>query len=248
MKTEFTRPFDLDHAIAGAPIATVDRGPARFVAYADEADRSCCVIVLDMKGVVGTRRKSGRVNEFGATDNPFDLVMTPLGLIDGKPVFVGDIVKSPDCKQVEADHRMNFGEGSTWQWPAPERMYPETQMTDAELCTSVPTMHKINQSPSACEQFILDGFRSLANAALRHAIDAKQVITTDEHLDALMALGQNMKGVEIKRHAARDMAIAEAVRNCARNNFHSPFENLVGSHAYGRISNINLAAIIATVK
>lgn len=130
----------------------------------------------------------------------------------------------------------------------PEKVYPVTQMSEAQLCSAVPTMHRINPAPSDCEQFILDGFRSLANAALRHAIEAGQVTSMADHQDALITLGRNLQGIEIARHAARDMAIAEAVRDACRNNFKGGLACIGETTAYGRISNVSLAAIIAKVQ
>jgi len=108
----------------------------------------------------------------------------------------------------------------------PEKVYPVTQMTAQELArTQGPRF--ITEISASFEREA----RSIANAALRHAIDANQIITMTGHMDALDALGQAMKGIEISRHAQRDMAIAEAVRR-----------------AYANSANdIDLAAIIAEV-
>jgi hypothetical protein len=86
----------------------------------------------------------------------------------------------------------------------PEKVYPVTQMTTADFNSAL---------AGDRESLVSEGTAiRIANAALRHAIDANQIIAMAEHQDALIALGQNLRGVEIARHAARDMAIAEAVQ------------------------------------
>lgn len=90
----------------------------------------------------------------------------------------------------------------------PAKVYPVTGLSDEDLAMVFHTSDGLTT---------IEGLHHVANAALRHAIDANQVITMDEHHDAIQTLGQAMKGVEIVRHAARDMAIAEAVRDACLN-------------------------------
>lgn len=112
----------------------------------------------------------------------------------------------------------------------PEKVYPVTQMTREEMdhvwCTA-----KGNSSSS---------IRAVANAALRHAIDANQIITALDHNNALAALDQSL-------HAAqhvRDMAIAEAVHKAALVNANSYSSGL---HVH-LLRSIDLATIIAKVR
>ncbi|MFZ3286576.1 MAG: hypothetical protein WA191_06970 [Telluria sp.] len=123
----------------------------------------------------------------------------------------------------------------------PEKVYPVTQMADTELCLAVPMMHKVRPVPSDCEQFIIDGFRSLANAALRHAIDANQIIAMADHQDALITLGQSLRDVEIARHANRDMAIAKAVRDYITDGWPKSSARYFSAYC----ESLNLVAIIA---
>lgn len=173
-KPELRRPFNLEHAKAGAPIATARRGNARFVAYEETADPSCCVIVIEaLHNTVGTRRKNGRVNETDAHDNPYDLVMQPLGFIDGKPVFVGDelVTRFGDKFVVEVKHIGDLDEENTW--PVPEPVYPEMLMSDGDLVSNY-----YGGGPVSHEQEY-QAWRRIANAALRHAIDIGQVVLPD---------------------------------------------------------------------
>lgn len=216
MKPEFSKPFNLEHARAGAPIGKSGGGTARFVTYAEEADPSCCVVVIeDHFNLIGARRKSGRVNETGATDNPNDLVMLPLGLIDGKPVFVGDELHDRWSNTVHAYVGMGL-DPCHWAWPAPPRVFPVTLMAAAELDAA---------------WVGADALRRVANAALRHAIDAGQLIEPGDR-------------------AARDMAVAVAVRNVAQSarpvaRDHELSEDV--SELVARIAQLDLAVIIAAI-
>ncbi|MGK5049917.1 hypothetical protein ACQ4WP_29130 [Janthinobacterium sp. GB4P2] len=245
MKPEFYKPFDLEHARAGAPIGLTGGGTARFVAYAEEADPSCCVVVIeDRFNLIGTRRKSGRVNEAGATDNPNDLVMLPLGLINGKPVFVGDVITAPDCKgSFPADAQMNFGDGTVWTWPTPPRAYPETRLSFEALCVSG-SMHLTSTNSI--------GIRALANAALRHACEADQVVPKDESEDAVRKAYADGQAAAFKHEAgsraARDLAVAQAARaECVRTAeaYRGSFNPVAAIS--GMVTNDVLAAIIASL-
>jgi hypothetical protein len=131
------------------------------------------------------------------------------------------------------------GDGPAWNlnWEyrvKPGRVYPVTQMTDEDLSQAwsvVPAGYK--------------GLRGFANAALRHAIDANQVITALDHNNALAALDHNLHAAR----AARDLAIAEAVRDACRKPFESTSMGtphwLTPMTAYGRVSGVGLAAAIA---
>lgn len=95
----------------------------------------------------------------------------------------------------------------------PAKVYPVTQMTEVELS-------KANDLHYGCS-------RTVANAALRHAIDAGQVVSINE----VLAEVDRVIGV---RRAARDMAIGKAV--------------LADFRANGIYIDADLAEIIAQVK
>jgi hypothetical protein len=113
----------------------------------------------------------------------------------------------------------------------PTMVYPVTQMKYAALT-------------KAYNDGVPDGLTSIANAALRHAIDAGQIITAADHQDALTTLGNNLRDIEIARHAGRDMAIAEVVRETCRE-----IASAQGAcHSEDAISRTDLAAIIAGIR
>lgn len=80
---------------------------------------------------------------------------------------------------------------------------------------------------------ITAGYRAIANAALRHAIDAGQVVTREEFDRA------------IGDRKVRDMAIAEAVRSAGDAALRALRE---GDWIHSAMPGLNLAAIIAEVK
>lgn len=173
MKPEFSKPFELAHAAAGALIANRHGDEAFFVAHVPEAVSQSRIIVRFKSGEIGTRRESGKHYEGDQVHG--DLVMLPLGLIDGKPVFVGDELLTPTGTKwtatplCRADR--SFGD---CRWPAPEKVYPKTQMDQTELADAA--LH------SGHETMVCTGGQlyAIANAALRHACEAGQVVPVSE--------------------------------------------------------------------
>lgn len=205
MKPEFTRPFSMADAKAGAPYCCVNGDEATAIKW------DCRDLEFPIAGVMGDYDninewdKYGRTNK-GLTDE-FCLVMLPLGMIDGKPVFMGDLVTSPDCKgNISADLGMTFGTAtSSWRWPAPAKVYPVTGMTNKDMADAVGERNW----PSAPSLY--DRARLLINAALRHALDSGAIVTKEDHEAGLKLLGDRLRDVAISRDVKRDMAIAKAV-------------------------------------
>jgi hypothetical protein len=86
----------------------------------------------------------------------------------------------------------------------PERVYPTTKMAMSDFDSAL-------ARAGSKESIALHVVIGIANAALRHAIDAGQIITIADHQTELFTLGDKLRDVEIARHAARDMAIAKAM-------------------------------------
>jgi hypothetical protein len=153
--------------------------------------------------------------------------MTPLGFIDGKPVFVGDEVEyAPHAKRIEAEPKDR--DFSNFTWPAPARQYPVTGMTYEELCTSAGWPLLTTNSIAV---------RCIANAALRHAIDNGQLFTKEDKDEAYNKGLNEGLAYTAERRAQREMAIAEAVAK--------EVEKLMRTSEY--LSHIGLATIIASV-
>lgn len=251
MKPEFTKPFDLGHAQAGAPYSCRDGREATVLKWDGRHP------VYPINGVSGPDDYMTCwtvVGQYHAEQrsSPNDLVMLPLGMIDGKPVFVGDEFLWPvsgEPRKATAD--MAGGNWSLCAWPAPVKVYPETRMTDDEIHGAAPKLGMRPSDDTMAMSGILVSLRALANAALRHAIDAGQVVPKEE----TTALHHIQQGSVVLREcydvamrdlaragftdrAARDLAIAEAVRSACEH----------ASYTIGGRDALDLAAIIATVK
>lgn len=81
----------------------------------------------------------------------------------------------------------------------PAKVYPQTRMTQSDYNAAINTFAHVGTCTS------------IANAALRHAIDNNQVITVADHKAEMEKLSLGLRDYQLERHAARDMAIARAV-------------------------------------
>lgn len=88
----------------------------------------------------------------------------------------------------------------------PAKLYPVTGMRNGDLCSAYFNGGNVSRHEEVA------AYRRIANAALRHAIDAHQVVTTAEHQAGLDRLAHNLRDVAIDRDKMRDLAIAETAR------------------------------------
>lgn len=180
-----SRPFDLKAAKAGAPLMARD-SPIRveFVAQVEKAAPNQCLVFLwgqqiTVRGVDALYSNMAYRGP-GDCEHPNDILMAPLGWIDRKPVFVGDAIISESHQPyiVHAGHEYDWAK---YSWPAPAVVYPETLMSGQDLHDAYTNC----KSPD-----IKCSFKAAGNAAIRHAIDAGQVVTKEAHdaavKDALM--------------------------------------------------------------
>jgi hypothetical protein len=231
MKPEFTKPFDLEHAKAGAPYCCRNGDAVEIVKWNSKCEQP-------IVGLFGTPEILQRWSENGqwgeSVAGPGDLVMLSLGIIEGKPVFVGDEIEAlivPDCKWISITVKPgNLPRGNSFRWPTPAKAYPTTNMTFDEL--AIVHNAQLDSKPNEFARSV----RAVANAALRHAVDAGQVVPKDEHEAALHRLGDQLKDIILGDRAARDMMIAEAVRSASE------------QASYTIAGRVDLAAIIATIK
>lgn len=238
-KPKFTRHFNLSHAMAGAPISCANGTGAEILRYLDTkligVQTGCTGRQFAFEwNVDGTCCHPGHVNAL-------DLVMLPLGVIDGKPVFIGDeFLWQLSGELTKATPEMAGGEWGACRWPVPEKVYPETQVCAGHMVTLYETV--LNRADGGRHGAV----HAIANAALRHAIDAGQVVAKEEHEAALHRLGESLRPVADNMRAKRDIDIAIAVKEAfAKVTFHCApnFSNL---QAYVRMLNLN--DIIASVK
>lgn len=311
---QHTRPFNLEHARAGAPYSCRDGTEATILKFDGRHP------VYPLTGIAGPDdymtcwTNAGKYEET-PRDHKSDLVMTPLGYLDGKPVFVGDEIVNAFGHKVKMPAAPS-GSFDGCRWPAPEREYPQATITVKDLAKVTPHNHHFDAEWSSDRYtstltYTIHGrcktnlpLQAIANAALRHAIDAGQVIDAEvaqksvqvlqtqlanataglnRALRALVRAGFSDHGGEewkppmfagqaaaydmpgigqvygsiaaieyveaqigapaISR-AARDMAIAEAVKNAAYEAVMNCSDGLEGSV----IRNLHLTTIIAGVQ
>ena len=191
-----SKPFDLAHAKAGAKVCCRDGVEANVSKW----DRRVPKYVIG--GYVGPNdapaqwKACGRFSD-SKFDN-FDLVMPPLGYTDdGKPVWTGDMLLAPGQRaphSVAPTHRTFVG----CTWPAPAKVYPDSQIDWANYADAV--------RKAGSESISIGSAIAIANTAIRHAIDAGQVILPEDTKradaapckaeNALEALGWKLKDGE----------------------------------------------------
>lgn len=212
-KPEYTKPFDLGHARAGAPFVCANGGEVEILKW--DRKHTFCIVGLDMQDASVRRwRADGSYNE---GFNVFDLVMLPLGFIDGKPVFVGDELIDNDTGDTTTAFPTWGGmNADLWSWPAPAPVYPETLMVNDELGIAF---------TSKCDAPV-QGWRRVANAALRHAIDAGQVVPDAEHSKLLAIIGAayQVAGAHGASEAVLDMLSDPAAATAAQIDAMLPYE------------------------
>lgn len=208
MKPVHSKPFDIDSAKNGAPFSQSNGdeaqifiwdlfGPFPIAGKARGWDNNWSVVAWSSDGRVDTARMGEAVS----------LIMTPLGMIDGKPVFCGDEFLLPVSNELrKASPDMAGGDWSKCAWPVPAPKWPETAMSGSELVATW------NGTPGYDDEF-----KAVANAAIAHACESGAVVTAeaaDKIRKEAYADGQAsaFKHEETAR-SDRDMAIAEAIRS-----------------------------------
>lgn len=168
MNHEHSRPFSLAEHEAGAPVGCRSRllTPRIHDAVGDY------LYGIILRGVGGARptshewSKSDGHEHPGGILGPHDLVMLPLFLLDGKPVFVGDELVNDQGFPVKAGPLHDNSDGK-WRWPAPK---VETRMTDPELLAMRSDFE--GRQPITVQH----AYREIANAAIARAIADGDVI------------------------------------------------------------------------
>lgn len=229
MKPEFSKPFSAEHARDGAPFCCADGTAAEIVKW-DCRGGECPllgVIDNDQFGQLSVRWTEAGVPH-AEREIAKSLVMLPLGMLEGKPVFTGDAIED-GCL---GDWTSGFAQPrnrvfTNCRWPAPAKVYPKTRMTGADLISATGAADWIDETVIA----------SIANAALQHACDAEQVVPMTDVMEVARSL--NKRG-----RTERDMAVARAVavdiRNCWAFEGHKPCKDYIDS--------IDLATIISNLK
>lgn len=159
-KLEFSRPFNLEHAKAGAPYCCRDGEDATILKW------DCRDPNFPLVGIFGDSDDAtewSAAGQYNCQLNPeYDLVMLPLGFIDGKPVFVGDeIISERDGKaHVAYAEQRNFNGA---RWPSSTPAYPVTrmQLKDFDIAIISSGSKECVDARAAC---------AIANAAIAMAL------------------------------------------------------------------------------
>jgi hypothetical protein len=126
------RPFDSEKAFASEPFSTLLQKPVRILCWdRKSSDKKPIMGLIDSKydgEIPMTWTIGGSVNVDGSPDI-HDLIMIPVGTVDGQPVYNGDLVRDKDGNtghiNLSFEHKRynNFElwkkmKGSTWKAPA----------------------------------------------------------------------------------------------------------------------------------
>lgn len=169
---QHTRPFNLEHARAGAPFSG-QYGEAVRILLWDRKHPTHPILAIEEHGE--QEAIAFRADGIATHDNialSSRLVMIPLGFIDGKPVFVGDSIIVDGTSKWEAKPSDREFTGCTW--PAHAVKYPETRLHHRDVAN----MFGKNEHWHAAT------VTAVANAALRHAVVGGYLVLPAIH-DAL---------------------------------------------------------------
>jgi hypothetical protein len=185
-----TRPFNLADAKAGAPYSYTDGEKAEIIKW----NRPVEVSLVCLRGEsqhVTEHYKSGAAYHLSVPD----LVMTPVGYIDGRPVFVGDEYEFEGRRYCAVPDGEGGFEGC--RWPEPAKRYP----------TFACDLDRLRAAYNSVLGSTVNGaLECVANAALHHAIDSHQVVPLDQHRE----ISEAIAGERSANRTARDMALVNA--------------------------------------
>lgn len=166
MKTPH-KPFNLEHARAGAPYGCANGYEATILKW---GSRNTHFPLLGCSGGDDSAT-AWRNNGLSCVGDQYNLVMLPLGYIDGKPVFVGDELVDPSGATLVVKPSYS-GHLANCMWPAPAKVYPETRMNADYIA-------KVIREPGLSD----GGFHlpmtvamALANAAISRACEDGDVV------------------------------------------------------------------------
>lgn len=165
-KPEFMKPFNIEHAKTGSPYCCRNGEEATILKFGIRDKDYPLVGIRGSEDVLETWRLDG--HSLYDTPHKHDLVMVPLGFIDGKPVFVGDeYLGHADCKCIAGAHLKSDFSGCKWPPAAPK--WPQTTMTDGALEVA----HLSVLGASA-------GRRAIANATIAHECSTGALVPADK--------------------------------------------------------------------
>lgn len=179
---QFARPFDIEAYHRGDPLGCAGLGFEPQVLKTTEY--YLFGTVTSPFGEVAMRwdTKGNPYNDNG--HGPHNLVMLPLFLIDGKPVFVGDEIQGSG-EVVKAQSYFS-NEAGLWKWPGAPRKV-ETRMTGGEI-------GRLAESLSMRITGLTEDARNLLNFGIARAIEDGDVIPAEYFFGVPGAPGQTVYG------------------------------------------------------
>lgn len=176
MKPEHTKPFNFDHAKAGAPYGTKTGAAVEIVKW--DMHRNGGPILA----IVGEHQEIVAYRRDGISASAADLVMLPVAIVGGKPAFVGDQLQyrsNGEIREVAPKDAAGWFKDEVWTWPKPPKEYPKTRMSQEEII-------KMLESEKGDCMTISDSnlFRQwteiVANGAIARAIEDGDVFTREQ--------------------------------------------------------------------
>lgn len=177
MKPQHFVPFNFDHAKAGAPYGTETGAPVEILKW--DMQRATSPILA----LVGDRQETALYGRDGLSSGFSKLVMLPLAMVEGKPVFVGDELryKIDNCIVITHPQQREFAD---MYWPKPVKEYPKTRMKFKEFLTVADLQELKTSSLEERERFHMRAM-TIANSAIRSAIDDGDIVTREAAYEAI---------------------------------------------------------------
>lgn len=180
-KTTTTRTFNKAHQQAGAPYQCHNGFEAKILEWVGES-------AIGYFNTASGEAFGAQWSSEGVENNSYmhngahNLVMTPLGHIEGRPVFVGDKYLGFHDVECEAQAITAGGDWSGCRWPDSAPVI-QTKMTAADFCKLGNGIGE-NTNMHQCQ--------IIANAAIARAVADGQVVTKEAHEAALLRLGDRL--------------------------------------------------------
>lgn len=198
-KPEHTRPFNIEHAQAGAPFCCVNGEEVEILKW-DRKHTQQIIGLARQDQAIRTWRADGTYTD--PNSKAYPLVMTPVAYVEGKPVFYGDTVVDSAGDEFTVPPQ---NPGIAWTlctWPKPEPVYPETICLPDELAIAYGNGITF-----------LECLRAVANLAIRRAIEDGQVVRAEDANqqvidNVIKSGGRNLVPEEMLEKVAQ--AVAEA--------------------------------------
>lgn len=173
MKPEFSKPFNANHARAGALYCCRDGTEATVLKWDGRGKYPIIGVASDIdKQAIWMQ--DGHILDNANRD--YDLVMLPLGMVDGRPVFMGDIVEHRVqgiwYPITAAPNLRNPWNVASLRWPAPEKVYQVTGMSRHQMEAAY--IKEISGKPSHSSDCATSS--SPAETPRRYDCDAPQAV------------------------------------------------------------------------